>query len=100
MSKGGPEAVAESAYSLMKHHKMCGSISNRRLAQRTKLDWCLPRSVVSIPNTIKLIAEKHLAKHKSPVLSFSDSRTKFRFKSKVIERLQKGNVTSRVPIFD
>lgn len=45
LSKGGPEAVVESFYSVMKNHKMNGGQHNDNLAMRAKLDWCLPNSL-------------------------------------------------------
>ena len=42
LSKGGPEAIAESYYSAMRAQQQSGGQSNNTLARRTKLSWCLP----------------------------------------------------------
>ena len=42
LSKGGPEAIAESYYSAMRAQQQSGWQSNETLARRTKLSWCLP----------------------------------------------------------
>jgi hypothetical protein len=42
LSKGGPEAIAESYYSAMRAQQQSGGQSNETLARRTKLNWCLP----------------------------------------------------------
>ena len=42
LSKGGPEAIAESYYSVMRAQQQSGGQSNETLAPRTKLSWCLP----------------------------------------------------------
>ena len=42
LSKGGPEAIAESYYSAMRAQQQSGGQSNETLARRTKLSRCLP----------------------------------------------------------
>ena len=42
LSKGGPEAIAESFYTSMRAQQQSGGQSNENLARRTKLNWCLP----------------------------------------------------------
>ena len=42
LSKGGPEAIAESFQNSMRAQQQSGGQSNESLARRTKLNWCLP----------------------------------------------------------
>ena len=51
LSKGGPEAIAESFYNCMRHHQHPGGQHNWTLTTRAKVAWCLP----SIKNCSKLI---------------------------------------------
>ena len=42
LSKGGPEAIAESFYNSMRSQQIVGGQSNENLVRRTKVNWCLP----------------------------------------------------------
>ena len=46
-AKGGPEAVVESHYSVVKSQQQPGGQSNQNLSPRAKLDWCLPNMLQS-----------------------------------------------------
>ena len=53
LSKGGPEAIAESYYSTMRAQQKSGGQSDENLGRRTKLGWCLP----SLKNCDDIIRE-------------------------------------------
>ena len=49
LAKGGPEAVVESYYSVVKSQQQPGGQSNQNLSLRAKLDWCLPNILHVLP---------------------------------------------------
>ena len=51
LSKGGPEAIAESFYNSMQNQQQSGGQKNETLARRTKLNWRLP-SLANCENII------------------------------------------------
>ena len=87
LSRGGPEAICESLYSVMKTQKMdAGGMLNRTLEVRTKVDWMMPLPI-ACPRTVTKIAKHYGKTHKAPVLKMSDRRTRFSAGT-VVQRLK------------
>ncbi|CAB3982578.1 Hypothetical predicted protein [Paramuricea clavata] len=98
LAKGGPEAIVESFYSLMKCHKKAGGQNNENLSLRTKLDWSLP-GPLQADRMVKEVAplyldgnkKKGLKPHWLPVIG-----DKCNYKtSKVIDRIE--NADTKLP---
>ena len=60
LSKGGPEAIAESYYSTMRSQQQAGGQCNETLERRTKLSWCLP-SLKHCQHLINQVTHTYLA---------------------------------------
>jgi hypothetical protein len=95
LSRGGPEAVVESMYSVMKAQTSDGGQSNRTMVLRTKVDWMLPLPI-ACPNTVAEIAREYQKTHKAPVLKMTDTRTRHWASQTVLKRLEK----TAKPLFD
>ena len=91
LAKGGPEAIVESFYSLMKCHKKAGGQNNKTLSLRTKLDWSLP-GPLQADRMVKEVASlyidgnktKGLKPHLLPIIGDKCSYKT----SKVIDRIE------------
>ena len=90
LSKGGPEAIAESYYSAMRAQQKSGGQSDENLGRRTKLSWCLP----SLKNCDDIIEEsvktylkgdENIRAHRQN--TFFSGRTKQYEVSKVVDRV-------------
>lgn len=91
LSKGGPEAIAESFYNAMRHQQIPGGQSNDTLVSRTKVCWCLP-SIPKCEQLIKLAAKHYvdgddkMKGHREKTF-FTSARTKTYDVSKVVDRV-------------
>ena len=76
LAKGGPEAVVETYYSVVKSQQQAGGQTNENLSLRAKLDWSLP-NILQSETMVKEVSElyiqgckdKGLKKHVVPVLA-------------------------------
>ena len=90
LSKGGPEAIAESYYSTMRFQQQCGGQGHETLARRTKLSWCLP-SLVNGEGLIQdgvrtyMAGDDHIKPHRRN--TFFSGRAKAYDVSKVVDRI-------------
>lgn len=90
LAKGGPEAIAETFYSVMGAQLQSGGQANETLALRTKIDMSAPNTLQA-DRLVKEVSKMYLRKdeergrtaHMNPVLSM------FKKQSKVLERIQK-----------
>ena len=89
LAKGGPEAIAESYYNLMRSQQQSGGQSNETLARRTKVNWCLS----SLMQCEGLIKEAVTVYHSGDDVikahemnTFFSGRAKAYFVSKVVDR--------------
>ena len=88
LSKGGPEAIAESFYATMRAQQQVGGQYNDTLITRTKLSWASVRLYGDIlRDSIKLYfkGDNHIKAHRSTIF-FSSRATKYST-SKVIDRV-------------
>ena len=89
--KGGPEAVVESYYSVVKSQQQPGGQSNQNLSLRAKLDWCLP-NILQSDTMVKEVSKLYiqgckdmgLKKHALPIIGDGSPYRN----SKVLDRVE------------
>ena len=90
LSKGGPEAIAESYYSTMRAQQQIGGQDHDTLTRRANLSWCLP-SVKNCEDIIRdgiktyLEGDDHVKPHRRN--TFFSGRAKAYEISKVVDRV-------------
>eukprot|EP00112_Aurelia_sp_Birch-Aquarium-sp1_P002639 Seg12942.1 transcript_id=Seg12942.1/GoldUCD/mRNA.D3Y31 product="hypothetical protein" protein_id=Seg12942.1/GoldUCD/D3Y31 len=90
LSKGGPEAIAESYYSTMRAQQKSGGQSDENLGRRTKLSWCLPSlkscdDIIGESVKIYLKGDENIRAHRQT--TFFSGRAKKYEVSKVVDRV-------------
>ena len=91
LSKGGPEAIAESFYATMRNQQQPGGQGNNTLTMRSKLSWCLPSLRLCdeiIRESIKIYQEGDggdIKRHRKNI--FASNRNTDYNVSKVIDRV-------------
>ena len=90
LSKGGPEAIAESFYCTMRAQLQTGGQGDDVLVKRTKLSWCLPslkncRAIIEEAGKTYIDGDDVVKPHK--VGTFFSGRSKCYSVSKVVDRV-------------
>ena len=91
LSKGGPEAIAESYYSTMRSQQQSGGQQNDTLEKRTKLSWCLPslkncQQLINQATQTYLSGDESIKAHR--INTFFSGRAKKSYDvSKVVDRV-------------
>lgn len=91
LSKGGPEAIAESFYNCMRNQQQHGGQSNWVLTTRAKIAWCLP-SIDRCDRLIKdaveiyINGDEKIKPHRENMF-FTSSRHNSYKVSKVVDRI-------------
>ena len=88
--------MAESVYSVMKCQAKAGGQDLSTLEQRTKLDWHLPATLRTMPNTVQAASRRWLQAGHHPLNVAHLGETE----SIVLDRLMREETASKFPLLD
>ena len=71
LSKGGPEAIAESFYATMRAQQQVGGQYNDTLVTRTKLSWALCDDILRESIKLYFKEDNHIKAHRSTTFFLS-----------------------------